>query len=441
MSAPPTAVVYVPVVQAFPVFAGVHAVQTPPQWGKTNFTPELWGIISTSNVYTVRQHLKLLPKACCACPPCVKQPSTFSIYAGPSADSQHELIRIDEVSDDWNRCCCTPYHPFKLEARQFVPMPGDSSLNTDYSFLRQDVRADWERLGDPRSRARWLIDFYKNQPVLFTVQRNGGHRCCFKCPCKLLSCPVLFNCCADGAHIYAGNTPGHPTKPGKEEGLPYPAPAETLIGSVTQPIFGGCCIPFLALRDGPDAAEPFGKTTGPCFFGGWSEMCCDFRFKVSKFTSSRDSADIGMITKRAPVTGAQAAATLCCNGDADIFSMEYNPAAADTTPQQKVVALSSLLMTDYMIFDGQVRMLFFRSAPSHFKLFPSSSSHPKPPFAPHTDAQVGHSRQHAVLLLLLLHGSWAALSLPDLHPSRPAVEKERLGGDFVIFLLFLCCYK
>ena len=333
------------------MFAGVHSVQVPDEWGKS-ITPELWGIINSSNVYTVRQHLKLLPKACCTCPPCVKQPSTFSIYAGPAADSQHELIRVDEVSDDWNRCCCDPYHPFKLEARQHVPFPGEEG-RSDYSFLRQDLRNDWERLGDPHSRTRWLNDFYANQPVLFTVQRNGGLRCCAKLPCKLLTCPVLFNCCADGAHIYAGATPGHPTKEGKEVGLPYPARAETLIGSIEQPIFGGCCIPFLALRDGPDSIPPFGKTTGPCFFGGWSEMCCDFRFKVSRFTSSRDSADIGMITKRAPVTASQAAATLCCNGDADVFSMEYNP-AGQSSPQQKVVALSSLLMTDYMLFSGQM---------------------------------------------------------------------------------------
>jgi hypothetical protein len=83
-------------------------------------------------------------------------------------------------------------------------------------------------------------------------------------------------------------------------------------------------------------------------------MCCDFRFNVSRFLSDRNSADMGMVTKRAPVTGAQAAATLCCNGDADVYSLEFNP-NAQQTPQQKVVAASSLLLIDYMFFDGQLK--------------------------------------------------------------------------------------
>jgi hypothetical protein len=216
------------------------------------------------------------------------------------------------------------------------------------------MQADWQRLTDPVSQQNYLANLYLQQPVLFTIVRNDGIRCCFKCPCKMLTCPVLCSCCQDGVHVYAGAVPGHPEDPNKEIGRPYSAPPDRLIGSVEQPIFGGCCIPFLALRDAPDHADPFGKTTGPCFFGGWSEMCCDFKFNVSRFLSDRNSADMGMVTKRAPVTGAQAAATLCCNGDADVYSLEFNP-NAQQTPQQKVVAASSLLLIDYMFFDGQLK--------------------------------------------------------------------------------------
>ena len=80
--------------------------------------------MQNTNFFTVRQHVKLFPKTCCACPPCVKQENTYSIYAGLNQDSQAEFLRVDEVSDDWNRCCCAPYHPVKVRP----PPPTPPSL-------------------------------------------------------------------------------------------------------------------------------------------------------------------------------------------------------------------------------------------------------------------------------------------------------------------------
>ena len=422
MSSPPMAVVYVPVVQAFPVFAGVHQIQTPPEWGK-EIDPALWGIINASNVYTVRQHLKLLPKKCCMCPPCAPQTATYSLYAGPAADSQHELMRFDEVSDDWNRCCCRPYHSFKLEARQHIPMPGEDVNRSDYSFLSSQVANDWDRFrANPVSRDTYLSDLYAAQPVLFTIQRNDGVRCCYKCPCKLLSCPVLCSFCQDGVHVYAGTTPNHPEDPKKELGRPYGLPQELahkLMGSVEQPIFGGCCIPFQALRDGPDVNEPFGKTTGPCFFGGWSEMCCDFAFNVSRFTSDRNSADLAKITKRAPVTASQAAATLCCNGDADVYSLEYNP-QGNMTPQQKVVGISSLLLIDAMYFDGQMKKWDIKDEVLVRRQFDRASNSCR-------NCQLTSPFFYSllVLLLLLLFCAGTARPLPDLHSPQGRIKMSR----------------
>lgn len=66
------------------------------------------------------------------------------MYAGLTSDSEQEILRVDEVSDDWNRCCCTPYHPMKLEVRQYVPVPGDGT-NSDYRHLMEDFRNDFTR--------------------------------------------------------------------------------------------------------------------------------------------------------------------------------------------------------------------------------------------------------------------------------------------------------
>ena len=123
-----------------------------------------------------------------------------------------------------------------------------------------------------------MQDFYKKQNVLFTVLRDDGMRCCFKCPCKWLDTFVCCNCCRDGVHVYAGNTP---VDPSKEEGRPTKSEQPSkLLGSAIQPIFGGCCTPTLHLRgEGQtDEVEPFGKVEGPCFFGGFLEFCCDFKF-------------------------------------------------------------------------------------------------------------------------------------------------------------------
>ncbi len=94
---------YLPIVSYQPVFGGVVPVQS-------SFTipPDVMGILQAAEVLSIRQHVKLLPKNCCSCPPCVKQENTYSVFAGLNRDSQAEFMRIDEVSDDWNRCCCAP---------------------------------------------------------------------------------------------------------------------------------------------------------------------------------------------------------------------------------------------------------------------------------------------------------------------------------------------
>lgn len=107
-NAPPTAQpVYLPIAIAFPVSTNFNGISAPQQYkvggGMGGINDDIWGILSNMDIYTVRQHLKVLPKKCCTCPPCAPQEATFSVYAGPSAESQMEILRLDEVSDDWNR--------------------------------------------------------------------------------------------------------------------------------------------------------------------------------------------------------------------------------------------------------------------------------------------------------------------------------------------------
>jgi hypothetical protein len=314
-------------------------------------SPELWGIIHASNNFTIRQHVKLLPKHCCACPPCVKQENTYSIFAGLSQDASSEILRVDEVSDDWNRCCCAPYHPTRLEVRQYVPTPGDgSSTGTDH--IQNEVFRDWDRFS-ARDRQRALHDYYTKFPVLMSILRDDGQRCC-RFPCKCLQTWVCFPCCQDGVHLYAGSIPeAHDDEKGRYD-ITSTTGADSLIGRVIQPNYGGWYIPSLHLHDGLNANtnEPFGKVEGPCCFGGWSEFCFDFKFFVSNSSSPQHTGDIGLITKKKPSDAGGFIAELC--SDADLYSIQFNEDRG-LNAEQKLTVLAAQLLLDYMLFDGNTK--------------------------------------------------------------------------------------
>ena len=88
-----------PMAQVYPAFASVQYVPVPTMFSSAaaQIDPQLWGFLETANAFSVRRHVKLLPKACCACPPCVPQEESFSIYAGLNTDSMMEVLRADEV--------------------------------------------------------------------------------------------------------------------------------------------------------------------------------------------------------------------------------------------------------------------------------------------------------------------------------------------------------
>lgn len=334
------------IIEVQPLFHGVQAVEVPQEW-ESFLSPALWGVIDNSKSFTIRQHVKVLPKQCCTCPPCVKQENTYSVLAGITKDAEAEFLRLDEVSDDWNRCCCSPYHPLKIEGRQYIPVPGDGSKNSDYTWLKDDFKNDLSRFTNKADKAKLITNMYKESPVLFTMQRDDGERCCCKCPCKWLSTFVCCKCCEDGMHIYAGPLPN---VDGIEIGRPVPHNMK-LMGSVHQPQYAGCCTPTLHLRaDGQqDNDEPFGKVEGPCFFGGWLEMCCDFEFFTSRYNSAKKSGDIATITKKKPASLAGAGIELFT--DADVYTIVFKEDVV-LSPAQKTTVLTAQVLADYMYFDG-----------------------------------------------------------------------------------------
>ncbi len=298
------------------------------------------------NSITIRQHVKFLPKTCCSCPPCVKKENTYSVYAGLDGASNNEILRIDEVSDDWNRACCAPYHPLKLEVRQYIPMPGPG-IQGDFSYLRSDFAAELSQLN--RGSYQNAVDqFYKQQPVMMTILRNDGQRCCCKCPCKLLNTFVCCGFCQDGARVFAG-----PLTDEKEVGRPNQPNLAQLIGEAIQPNFGGWYLPTIHLKDAAASmnpgAQPYAKVQGPCLFGGWLEMCCNFKFEVSSFNGPNRVGDLATITKRKPTNLSSGFRELVT--EADVYTIQYNQ-AAQLSASQKITILASQILADYMWFDG-----------------------------------------------------------------------------------------
>lgn len=324
-------------------------VTVPPEW-RNVVSPELYGLFQFAQTLSIRQHVKILPKACFTCPPCAPQEQTFSVYAGMNQDDQAEILRVDEVSNDWNRCCCHPFHPLRLEVRQYIPIPGDNST-TDYGHISQDFNEDWARLTGADQYQR-LTQLYKSTPPIFTIVRDDGQRCC-ALPCKCLSTFVCCHCCQDGMHVYSGSLEGKDTDP-KELGRHKDLPTTNLLGSVIQPVYGGWCWPTLEVRGEreEESAIPYGKIVGPMFFGGCIDLCCDFKFYTSRATSARHEGDLAMITRKKPASTAAVLREFMT--DADAYNIEFNP-DAKLTGSQKVTILAGQLLVDYMVFSGQAK--------------------------------------------------------------------------------------
>jgi hypothetical protein len=132
---------------------------------------------------------------------------------------------------------------------------------------------------------------------------------------------------------------------------------------VIQPIYGGYFVPTLYLRSGKyDNVEPFAKVEGPTCFGGWMDMCVNFRFFVSSYKSEPKSGDLAVFTKQKPTNLATSARELFT--DAEVFTIDYASYQSATdhnsnshskmklNASEKLTILAAQMLADYMFFDG-----------------------------------------------------------------------------------------
>jgi len=343
-----------PVATAVPIlttFAAIPAVQVPQTSGfaKVGLAPHIYGIMQQTNAFTIREQVKLMPEYCFGCPPCLTQGKSYYITAGNDAKGTNfsgMLFRADEVSEAWNRCCCHPMHPWKMEFRQYIPMPGEiQGQSSEAQIFGQDLMSSWDQMSVSK-RTTMVKEAYMKQPVAFTAIRDGQQcLCCNSCAFrKMLGCFACCECCRDGVTVVAGTTS---EAEGHEIGL-VPSTANA-IGFSQVPFLGGHCTPTLHLSHEPFPTENvFGKIQGPTCFGGCSELCCDFEFPVSRFSSEDKIGDVARITKRRPRGGFAAMRELFSQND--VFTIEFTDKSL--TPEDKALILGNQLLLDFMFFEG-----------------------------------------------------------------------------------------
>lgn len=235
------------------------------------------------------------------------------------AATNTHLFIAQEDSDDCLRCCCNPYHSHRIQFK--VVNAGDRQWSTRANIL--------------------------SMPTVMHAEREG---CCSK-PC--LGCWVCSDSCKDGIVMNAG-TPAQGTEPGSV------SISDATFSYATQPKCGGYFTPSLNIFHRATAGDkesgfaPLAKVEGPCIFGGCSELCCESEFKVSAMSAEQIDAsiktgDLATITKKKPRDGCACAREVFT--DSDTFQVTFKEDVG-LTPQQKASFMASMILTDFMFFEG-----------------------------------------------------------------------------------------
>jgi len=352
------AIPVVPYFQAVPVVA----IPVASPWQKmpdSGMNAQVYSILANANELTIREQVKLLPEHCCGCPPCLRQAKSYYISAGmdkTGTDMSGLILRADEVSEKWSRCCLHPNHSWKVEFRQYVPEPSEiQGQSGEAAIFGQDFHRDMGQMSFTE-KGKKMRDKYMQNPVAFTGVRNGMMCCpctgCWNplaCGCNMClggGCFSCCDCCLDNMAVVAG-----PTKEAEDKEIGRTFDPSMALGYAKVPCLGGHCTPTVWLNKTPfdDGVDtPWSKMEGPTCFGGCSELCCDFHFPFSKGSSDRKTGDHALLKKRRPRGVAAGLRELVT--DSDVFTIQFKDTSL--TPEEKALILSNTILTDFMFFEG-----------------------------------------------------------------------------------------
>lgn len=126
-------------------------------------------------------------------------------------------------------------------------------------------------------------------------------------------------------------------------------PEKKVIGFVKQPWFAGCCKPKLDIFE-YEGGKQLGTINGPCCCMGG---CCSSSFSMTTDTEDERSKEIAEIKRGGIADNGMRRALLT---DADKFSINFMKGFDSI--ENKWVLISSVLMVDYMFFEGETNCLY-----------------------------------------------------------------------------------
>ena len=250
---------------------------------------KLAGVIGDNKKLIIQQHVSIFEAVCSF----YEAANKYSIYEVDEEGKMGTRILLAEAKSP---CCerqiCAPYHSVIL------------------------------KVSDPGSGETYL-----------SIQRKGWGSGKYCMPC---CCACNEDLCNDGIIVHEGAIEWQSNiccmccGQDVTEGNP--------ISKINQ---ASSCTPQLDVFAEVDSAEPYASITGPCCFGGASELCCK-----SKFEYKKGDTQIASMTKLAPSDCCACLKELCT--DADKFSVEFEDGIE---AEEKANSIAAVFLTDYMFFE------------------------------------------------------------------------------------------
>ena len=250
--------------------------------GGTALDAQTLAVLARVERFTVHQRVTSAEVATCGC---CEQPNSYAIIDAASATP---IMVAEERSGDIERCCCAPNHSLMLDVFAIGP----------YGTRTAQV---------------------------MTIERAG----CSRKPG--LCCPACGPCCADRATVHAGRVEGWAGEVGTQRAL---------LVVQQSAVCDACLHPTVSVMERAGGRfERYASVSGPCCFGGCSELCFDVPFVAHDGRAA--------IAKLHPRSLSAALRELVSDSDA------YEVALRDPswTAQQRAGLLSAALLLDYMFFE------------------------------------------------------------------------------------------
>jgi hypothetical protein len=292
-------------------------------------------VLSQSNVYTIRQR-PVVRDGCC--PYCwilcdqtlCEQKNLYQIFAGMDDKDATKTVMVGmESSFCCTRTCCNPHHSLNIALKEADG--SDERWGKALTFSMFDDKKAGKGDQKPLDAG----------PTFVTMERPGCMCNCFKAPKPCLCCPTFFEMCSENATLHVGDIGGEPGNTSKT------AKRKPILNLRQATVFendGSCFHPKIKVIYNGKKDTAF-SITGPCCFGGWSEMCFDSKYVAVR----KDGSVVGQFSKLHPEMNNLCNMARELATDYDRFQVTMTP---ELDPDAQAAMLGTSFLVDYMFFEN-----------------------------------------------------------------------------------------